>query len=158
MVTKPNTEEKVISAVHLVPSVRSPKRCYNPGVSKAVNNVNTIIAEALIAAKLDITNQEAVDDFLIKLDGTANKGKLGANAILGVSMAVAKAAAAAKVAYGAPRTYSSPLTGLDLKLSACNREYLSTSILLTWPELKLLTSSRVLVSMSSTEDRMRVTL
>lgn len=67
------------------------------GVHKAVANVNDIIAAALISAQLDITNQEAVDDFLIKLDGTANKGKLGANAILGVSMAVAKAAAASKV-------------------------------------------------------------
>lgn len=67
------------------------------GVHKAVANVNDVIAPALIKENLDITNQEAVDDFLIKLDGTANKGKLGANAILGVSMAVAKAAAAQKV-------------------------------------------------------------
>lgn len=67
------------------------------GVLKAVANVNDVIAPALIAAKLDITNQESIDDFLIKLDGTPNKGNLGANAILGVSMAVAKAAAATKV-------------------------------------------------------------
>lgn len=67
------------------------------GVHKAVANVNTTIAAALIAAKLDITDQAAVDEFLIKLDGTPNKGNLGANAILGVSMAVAKAAAAFKV-------------------------------------------------------------
>lgn len=67
------------------------------GVHKAVANVNDIIAPALIKAGLDITNQEAVDDFLIALDGTPNKGNLGANAILGVSMAIAKAAAAQKV-------------------------------------------------------------
>lgn len=67
------------------------------GVHKAVANVNDVIAPALIKAALDITNQEAVDNFLIQLDGTPNKGNLGANAILGVSMAVAKAAAAHKV-------------------------------------------------------------
>ncbi|GAA6010465.1 hypothetical protein JCM11491_006951 [Sporobolomyces phaffii] len=66
------------------------------GVTKAVANVNDVIAPKLIEAKLDITNQEKVDQFLIDLDGTPNKGKLGANAILGVSMAVAKAAAAQK--------------------------------------------------------------
>ncbi|GAA6051972.1 hypothetical protein JCM3770_002990 [Rhodotorula araucariae] len=66
------------------------------GVTKAVANVNDVIAPKLIAANIDIVDQEAVDNFLIELDGTANKGKLGANAILGVSMAVAKAAAAQK--------------------------------------------------------------
>ncbi|GAA6063195.1 hypothetical protein JCM10212_000497 [Sporobolomyces blumeae] len=66
------------------------------GVTKAVANVNDIIGPKLVEAKLDITNQEAVDQFLIDLDGTPNKGKLGANAILGVSMAVAKAAAGQK--------------------------------------------------------------
>ncbi|GAA5884458.1 hypothetical protein JCM16303_005090 [Sporobolomyces ruberrimus] len=66
------------------------------GVTKAVANVNDVIAPKLIEAKLDITNQEKIDQFLIDLDGTPNKGKLGANAILGVSMAVAKAAAAQK--------------------------------------------------------------
>ena len=70
---------------------------FGTGVHKAVANVNDTICAALIAAKLDITDQESVDAFLIKLDGTPNKGKLGANAILGVSMAVAKAAAASKV-------------------------------------------------------------
>lgn len=69
------------------------------GVTKAVANVNDVIAPKLIEAKLDITNQEKVDQFLIDLDGTPNKGKLGANAILGVSMAVAKAAAAQKVSF-----------------------------------------------------------
>ena len=67
------------------------------GVLKAVANVNDIIAPALIEKDFDVTNQAAVDAFLIALDGTANKGKLGANAILGVSLAVAKAGAAKKV-------------------------------------------------------------
>jgi enolase len=59
------------------------------GVTKAVSNVNDIIAPALIKESLDVKDQSAVDAFLNKLDGTTNKTKLGANAILGVSMAVA---------------------------------------------------------------------
>lgn len=66
------------------------------GVLKAVANVNDIIAPALIKANLDVKDQESIDEFLIKLDGTANKAKLGANAILGVSLAAANAAAAEK--------------------------------------------------------------
>jgi len=66
------------------------------GVSKAVANVNDIIAPALIESGLKVTSQKEIDDFLIRLDGTPNKGKLGANAILGVSIAAAEAAAAEK--------------------------------------------------------------
>merc|ERR1712137_135228 len=66
------------------------------GVTKAVGNVNDTIAPALIKEKLDVKDQSAVDAFLNKLDGTTNKTNLGANAILGVSMAIAKAAAAEK--------------------------------------------------------------
>ena len=58
------------------------------GVLKAVKNVNTIIAKAIIGKKPDF---KAIDKIVLKLDGTENKGNLGANAILGVSMAVAKA-------------------------------------------------------------------
>src|SRR5687767_1836085 len=61
------------------------------GVTKAVENVNSKIAPELIG--LDPRDQEAIDALMIELDGTPNKAKLGANAILGVSMAVAKAAA-----------------------------------------------------------------
>ena len=64
------------------------------GVTKAVENVNTIIAPALVGK--DPTDQKAIDDLMIELDGTKNKGKLGANAILAVSMAVSKAGAAEK--------------------------------------------------------------
>jgi enolase len=67
------------------------------GTQKAVENVNTEIAEAL--EDLEADDQFEIDELLIDLDGTANKSKLGANAILGVSMAVAKAAAAS---YGMP--------------------------------------------------------
>lgn len=63
------------------------------GVLKAVANVNDVIGPELIKAGLKVTDQKAIDDFLIKLDGTPNKTKLGANAILGVSIAVAKAGA-----------------------------------------------------------------
>ncbi|OLL27163.1 Enolase 1-1 [Neolecta irregularis DAH-3] len=66
------------------------------GVIKAISNVNDIIAPALIKTNLDIKDQKAVDKFLNKLDGTDNKSNLGANAILGVSMAICKAAAAEK--------------------------------------------------------------
>jgi enolase len=63
------------------------------GVLKAVDNVNTKIAPELIG--LDPRDQEAIDQLMIELDGTPNKAKLGANAMLGVSLAVAKAAAEA---------------------------------------------------------------
>lgn len=64
------------------------------GVLTAIKNVNEIIAPKLIGK--DATNQKEIDDLMIALDGTENKSKLGANAILGVSMAVCRAGAAAK--------------------------------------------------------------
>lgn len=66
-------------------------RYLGKGVLKAVENVNGTIAEALIG--MDALDQVAIDKLMIELDGTPNKEKLGANAILGVSLAVAKAAA-----------------------------------------------------------------
>jgi enolase len=66
-------------------------RYLGKGVTRAVNNVNQIIAGKLVG--LDATEQVLVDNILLELDGTADKSKLGANAILGVSLAVAKAAA-----------------------------------------------------------------
>ena len=68
------------------------KKIYDgKGVLKAVNNVNTTIADELIG--WDVADQTGIDQKMIEIDGTDNKGKLGANAILAVSMAVAKAAA-----------------------------------------------------------------
>ena len=67
------------------------KRFSGKGVRKAIDNVNKIIGPALRG--LDVTNQAFIDNAMIELDGTDNKTKLGANAILGVSMAVARAAA-----------------------------------------------------------------
>lgn len=67
-------------------------RYQGKGVLKAVENVNDLIAPELIG--MEALEQVAIDKMMIELDGTPNKGKLGANAILGVSMAVAKAAAA----------------------------------------------------------------
>jgi enolase len=61
------------------------------GVLQAVKNVNDIIADQLIG--IEVVKQAYIDDLLIKIDGTENKAKLGANATLAVSMAVAKAAA-----------------------------------------------------------------
>ncbi len=66
-------------------------RYLGKGVLKAVDNVNEIIAPEIVG--MDVTQQVLIDQIMIDLDGTPNKGKLGANAILGVSMAVARAAA-----------------------------------------------------------------
>ena len=68
-------------------------RYLGKGVQKAVDNVNNIIAKAVLG--IDVTDQVGIDHTLIELDGTENKGKLGANAILGVSMACAHAGAEA---------------------------------------------------------------
>uniref|UniRef100_A0A1L8E1X5 Enolase n=1 Tax=Nyssomyia neivai TaxID=330878 RepID=A0A1L8E1X5_9DIPT len=69
---------------------------HGKGVLKAVENINTIIAPEVIKSGICVTQQEELDNFMLKLDGTENKSKLGANAILGVSLAVCKAGAAAK--------------------------------------------------------------
>ena len=69
------------------------KRYSGKGVRKAVENINTTIADALKGAELE---QRAIDSTLVKLDGTATKSRLGANALLAVSMAAARAAAAAQ--------------------------------------------------------------
>jgi len=67
-----------------------PKRYKGKGVIKAVDNVNNIIAPEIEG--IDVIDQAYIDNFLIEMDGTENKGNLGANAILGVSMACARAA------------------------------------------------------------------
>ena len=66
------------------------RRWHGKGVDRALANVNDTIAAQLIG--LDVRDQRAIDQILIELDGSANKGRLGANALLGVSMAVARAA------------------------------------------------------------------
>ncbi len=73
----------------------NPKRYGGKGVEKAVESVNAVIAPQLVGMEMDALEQLAIDQFMIDLDGTPNKGNLGANAILGVSLAVAKAAAEA---------------------------------------------------------------
>ena len=69
-----------------------PSAWLGKGVGRAVENVRTEIAQALIG--LDAAEQRAVDSALIELDGTPNKGRLGANAILGASLATSRAGAA----------------------------------------------------------------
>ena len=69
-------------------------RYFGKGVTKAVKNINEILAEVLIG--FDVCDQKRIDEKMLEVDGTANKSKLGANAILGVSLAVAKASAKAK--------------------------------------------------------------
>ena len=73
------------------------KRYVGKGVQKAVKNVNGAIAKAVTGMRAD--EQQSLDNALIDLDGTDNKGKLGANAILGISLASARAAA---LYYGMP--------------------------------------------------------
>jgi enolase len=70
------------------------KEFLGQGVNKAVNNINLILAKKLKGR--NPTAQKEIDEYMIKLDGTANKSKLGANAILAVSMALARAGASAK--------------------------------------------------------------
>ena len=96
------------------------------GVTKAVMNVNETIGPKLIEGGIDVKDQSAVDEFLIKLDGTTNKTSMGANAILGVSLAVAKAGAAEKVLHSLPFQQTEDLQ--------CNlfRKYPSTSMCLIW--------------------------
>src|ERR1700722_17316786 len=71
-----------------------PKRYLGKGVSKAVDHVNGPLAKLLVGK--DLMDQSAIDHLMIQADGTANKSHFGANAILGVSLAAAKAAAASK--------------------------------------------------------------
>jgi len=72
---------------------KDPRRYMGKGVLLAVKNVNTIIAPAVIKSKLSVFEQKKIDDLMIKLDGTSTKSRLGANAILSVSMAICKVAA-----------------------------------------------------------------
>ena len=70
------------------------KKYMGKGVSNAVNNVNSIISKEIVGKS--VFDQKEIDKLMINIDGTPNKAKLGANAILGVSMAVSKAAAASE--------------------------------------------------------------
>jgi enolase len=96
-------------------------RYLGKGVTKAVNAVNTTIREALVGK--DASDQRALDQIMIELDGTENKANLGANAILAVSLAAAKAAAASlgKPLYehiadinGTPGKFSMPVPMMNI--------------------------------------------
>ena len=69
---------------------------HGKGVTKAVANIINVLAPELVKAGMDPVEQVAIDTLMLKLDGTENKNSLGANAILGVSMAACKAGAAHK--------------------------------------------------------------
>ncbi|MEQ2269528.1 phosphopyruvate hydratase [Xenotaenia resolanae] len=71
-------------------------RYLGKGVSQAVEHINSTIAPALLGEDVSVVEQEIIDQMMIDMDGTENKSKLGANAILGVSLAVCKAGAAEK--------------------------------------------------------------
>ena len=68
-------------------------------MTKAIDNFNNVINPALIKSDLNISDQAKIDELLIKLNGTDNKSKLGANSILAASIAFTKASAAEKVKY-----------------------------------------------------------
>lgn len=100
---------------------KDPKRYLGKGVLKAVANVNGVIREALLGQ--DATNQRQLDQIMLDLDGTENKAKLGANAILAVSLAAAKAAAQEKGVplyahiadiNGTPGQYSMPVPMMNI--------------------------------------------
>nr|XP_026497308.1 enolase-like [Vanessa tameamea] len=91
----PSTDQKKIAeAVQLRDN--NPSEFFGMGVTKAVKNINTIIAPELIKQNLEVTMQKEIDQFMIALDGTENKSRLGANAIMCVSLVIAKAGAAKK--------------------------------------------------------------
>lgn len=91
----PSTDTKKISeSVQLRDN--NPNEYFGMGVTKAVKNINTIIAPELIKQNLEVTMQKEIDQFMIALDGTENKSRLGSNAIMCVSLVVAKAGAAKK--------------------------------------------------------------
>jgi len=69
---------------------------HGKGVNKAVSNINDVLAPALLKENFEVTEQTVIDEFMLNLDGTENKSKFGANAILGISLAVCKAGAALK--------------------------------------------------------------
>lgn len=69
------------------------------GVSKAIKAVNETLGPALVQSNIKASEQAKIDQLLIQLDGTDNKSKYGSNAILGISMAAARAGAAEKVSY-----------------------------------------------------------
>lgn len=71
-------------------------RYHGKSVQKAIDNINTTLGPEVIKSGLEVTQQTEIDEFMIKLDGTENKSKFGANALLGISLAVAKAGAAKK--------------------------------------------------------------
>lgn len=75
---------------------KDPKAYHGKGVLKAVGHINDIIAPALVGKDLDVADQNAIDKIMLDLDGTENKSKLGANAILGVSLAICQAGAKKK--------------------------------------------------------------
>ncbi|KAH7646386.1 alpha-enolase [Dermatophagoides farinae] len=86
------------TGIHEALELRDKDKAHYHGKSvlKAIANVNDVIAPKLISQGLDVTKQKEIDDLLIQLDNTPNKQNLGGNAILGVSLAVAKAGAAKK--------------------------------------------------------------
>ena len=88
-------------------------------MDKAVKNVNEVLGPKVIQKNIDVKDQSALDDLLNELDGSPTKSNLGANALLGVSLAVAKAGAAEKVGSTVPMNRKVTLT-LSGRPSLCS--------------------------------------
>lgn len=104
-------------------------RFFGRGVIKAVSMVNGPIRESLL--RMDVTEQNVLDNIMLKLDGTNNKSRLGANSILSVSLAIAKAAADYKKIplykyiaelYGAPNLFSMPVPMMNIINGGCHAD------------------------------------
>lgn len=100
------------------------------GVSKAIKAVNETLGPALVQSNIKASEQAEIDQLLIQLDGTDNKSKYGSNAILGISMAAARAGAAEKVSYNVI-TVTTPVKSHLINGSSRAWNYLNTWP--TWP-------------------------
>ena len=95
------------------------KRYLGKGVEKAIDFINEELAPAIVEYEIDATDQRELDAYMISLDGTANKGRVGANAILGISLAVSRAAAeSADLSYfryiGGPTAHTLPVPMMNI--------------------------------------------
>lgn len=91
----PSIDVKKVAEAHELRD-NNPNQYMGMGVTMAIKNINTIIAPELIKQNLEVTMQREIDNFMIALDGTDTRGRLGSNAIMAVSLVVAKAGAAKK--------------------------------------------------------------
>jgi hypothetical protein len=107
---------------------------HGKGVLKAVDHINKVIAPELVKANVDVVEQEKIDEIMLKLDGTENKSKFGANAILGVSMGTVLRFLEVVIRFTA--LFSRFRKQLFARLEPLTKECPSTNILRIWLALK----------------------